>query len=55
LVTVHQKDVNFIEDTINTIKSEPELLNRGVGFLLYNLLDGLIANYFPYLIRLIIS
>jgi len=49
LVTVHQKDVNFIEDTINTIKSEPELLNRGVGFLLYNLLDGLIANYFPIL------
>jgi len=28
LVTVHQKDVNFIEDTINTIKSEP---NYSIG------------------------
>lgn len=52
LVTVHQKDVNFIEDAIRTIKGEPELFNKGVGFLLYNLLDGLIANYFPILDRI---
>jgi len=52
LITVHQREVNFIEDAINTAKGEPELFSKGVGFLLYNLLDGLIANYFPILDRI---
>lgn len=49
LVTVHLSDLNFVEDTAKTIKDQPDLLKKGLGFLLYNLLDGLIAEYFPIL------
>lgn len=49
LVTIHQRDLNFIEDTAKTVKDQPDLLRKGIGFVLYNLLDGLIAEYFPIL------
>jgi magnesium transporter len=49
LVTVHPIEFNFVADTIKIYKDAPELFDKGIGFVLYHLLDGLISNYFSIL------
>lgn len=49
VITTHYKRLNAIEYTIETYKKNPSLFDRGADFLIYNILDKLVDNYFEVL------
>ena len=52
IVTFHWDALTFVEDTFKDYRSSADLIQKGIGFLLYRLLRGLIDEYFPALDRL---
>lgn len=49
LVTVHAEPFSFVEETFQQCGQKRELLGKGTGFLLYQLLRRLVDAYFPVL------
>ena len=49
LVTFHLDKLKFVEEAYKDYDSSSNLAQRGIGFLLYRLLRGLIDEYFPVL------
>lgn len=49
LVTVHKRPINAVKRFQQKISEEPSLFQKGADFLLYELMDALIGDYFPVL------
>lgn len=47
IVTLHWNSLKSINDAINRITNAPYLFERGIDFVLYNLFDTLVDDYFP--------
>ena len=47
LISVHLKPLLSINDLIKELKRKPTLMQKGVAFLLYRLLDRIVDRYFP--------
>ena len=49
LVTVHARQSAAVDTVIRRLEAAPELIDRGVDFLAYQVLDSLVDSYFPLL------
>ncbi|HEX8552821.1 MAG TPA: magnesium/cobalt transporter CorA [Abditibacteriaceae bacterium] len=49
VVTIHQNDVSALHDLKSRWKRRPELMKNGAGYLLYEIMDEILDDYFPLL------
>jgi magnesium transporter len=49
LFTVHRRPVQAIDDVCNRLPGDRRILERGVDFLLYSIVDGMVDAHFPLL------
>lgn len=49
VVTFHKDKLKFLGTAMNIYRKNPDLFKRGTDFLLYNLMDALVDEYFPLL------
>ncbi len=47
IITVHEKRLDFIEETKNKLGKNPAMLSRGADFMMYVVLDAMVDGLFP--------
>ncbi len=52
LVTFHQEEIGAVSSVRERLEKTPELMAKGVDYLLYLLIDAVVDEYFPYLDRI---
>ncbi len=49
IVTFHREKIGPVEAVRERIEKNPELMSRGIDYILYLIIDGVIDDYFPFL------
>ncbi len=47
IITVHEKNLEFLEDFRSRLNKNPALLLKGADVILYNILDNMVDSFFP--------
>jgi magnesium transporter len=47
IVTVHWEELQVLKEALERVYNAPEMFERGIDFILYNLLDAIVDDYFP--------